>query len=1361
MGDAQSARRASSQEEADAAAADDMQHHNEKLITNGKSDGPSVEVHGLCEDDVTSQAEEDPEKPPEEMETQLENITMKESSKAADQEVSLVDSQVEEKHDDLNESFKKLLNKFGLKFTLKQVSSDHAEIGHVPEADTEELPVESVVDSVRTEQTMTLESESMCPTQGETGEKVQQDIQTHKPDVHEEWTHLETTSEHDPASSTEDDVTMSPVKRFFTTGIFAVRRKKRQLEEDEIITRELVQQDAEETAPDQHDETNEMSPCTDAAKDSQEEIPSNHPVSEPKMSQETENIQASPLKRLLLKSSLIKLPRKQRDEKPIDVELPGGCQLEPTAESEQLGSTTNLTIDPKKENTAEVTAEEEKSAWATFIKLLSPKKRLNRSLLDDKDTQIMISKEDEILERSMEESKKRSDSVVSWDSILCGSGRRRSNRPSDSDEETPPADPIYGLKNGVEETEISKDNSEILASSPKQAGSPVEVDGESPWNAFKRLLSPKRKAKREGVSESDMIREDSSFSSKIFLGQKNRKSVTKKDQVASPCEPDQNLTPDESEIPAIVPLSEFDAVEANVEAKETNVERKVSNEPDQVTEQDQPLDDLQSVDTTVQHYLDNKARTNEDLDDLTEFISNQLSDIPEESEMTQTMATPGSATKDLMSEAITAPVSADSTLANESEMISANSQISESLNTSGDTTPVPAEPEVKETERLLKQVVETIFTMPEVEPLINSSASDQILETFAQEELKTLEGNKSDVATTNEKDKTPAMANISKVIEACSIETPPQIPNKVLDTIEMTVNDAKEADRSQAANTTNKLDSSDKVHDYVGCVIDVNGSPKLLSNSKEMITGAAESKDGAADWDVQTLLDTIDKPPVKDHPHALDGDLQKKRKQKENNVQQVEREVMLDDFPADEVKGKSDNLPGALTEEPKPPKDILPEAVLDSAAKGEVLEKCIVEPVEDYIIPVTIKFKKATAPLQEVCAEPEIKDDAEESVYASKKEISHKIKITEDLEAKELELDDTSIQAIKSKETSKTICPKEKVRENLYKDSLLGDQDHIEIEDTEARDAPEFELIREENISVASQQTFQSGEVAIQAIDHNVLLENILAKQCLSEEPKEETVPMPKTKAEPEKDQKAHNDFETEMIKDVEVTEDDVQLVNAEEISAVTLAEETVNRKVQNRSLPLTEVNLEHIRKDIRTVDAVTTKRTQKQEITDELQGTDVADVPYSEDREVSEGIHLEKTVAEKMQEEKAPLVEKDTSKMKIIEVIEAEALSKQAESDKVLMQLLNTKEEVIFAEVTKTEYPKEKSEVPPTVVEPENEGQKLVGAVKTVIETETEKAATKKEQETTEGITDETTVPVEETSTLKKYQKVRLQKKL
>ncbi|XP_061752324.1 titin [Nerophis ophidion] len=1377
------------------------------------------------------------------METQLKNITMKETSKAADQEVSLVDSQMVEKHDDLNESFKKLLNKFGLKFKLKQGSSDDDEMGHVPEADTEEVPVESVVDSAITEQTMTLESESMCPTQGETREKVQQDTQTQKPDIHEEWTHIETTSEHDPASSSEEDVTMSPVKRFFTTGIFAVKWKKRQLEEDEIITRELVQQDAEGTAPDRQDETNEMNPCTDPAKDGQEEIPSRHPVTESKMSQETENIQASSRKRLLLKSNLIKLPRK-----PIDVELPGGCQLEPTGESDQLGSTRNLTIDPQKDNTAEVTVEEDKTAWATFIKVLSPKKRLNRSFLEEKDTEIMISREEEILKRSMEDSKKRRDSVVSWDSILCGSGSRRSNGPSDSDHETPHADHIYRLKNGVEETEISKDNSEILASSSKQSGSPVEVDGESPWNTFKSLLSPKRKAKREGVSESDMIHEDSSFSSKIFPGRKKRKSVTKKDQVASPREPDQNLSPDESEIPAIVPLSEFDAVEMNVEAKETNVERKVSNEPDQkileqVTEVNQPLDDLQSVDTTVQQYLDNEARTNED---LAEFISNQLSDITEESEMTQTMATPESATQDLMSEAITAPLSADSTLANDSEMISANSHISEPLKTSGNTTPVPAEPEVKETERLMQQFVETIFTMPEIEPLINSSASDQILETFAQEELKPLEGNKSDVATTNEKDETPEMANISKVIEACSIESPPQIPNKVLDTVEMTINDVKEADLSQPANTTNKLYSFDKVHDYVACPIDVKGLLELLSNSKEKITGAAESKFGAADRDVQTLLDTIDKLPVKDHPHVLEGDWQKKRKQNEKSVQQVEKKVMLEDFPADEVKGKSDDLPGAFTEEPKPPKDILPKVVLDSAAKSEVLEKCIVEPVGDYIIPVTIKLEKATVPLPEVCAEPENKDDAEESVYASKKEISHEIKITEDLEAKELELDDTSIQAIKSKETSKTIFPKEKVRENLNKEEdifaevtkteypkskvppiavepenegqkLVGavrtvietekaatkkeqrttegitdkrtvpveatvpvtemivkqeDQEAVDAskneicqeievpedgevtklesddtntqasksevesknifsdekarghfnedirslaENNEAQEdkntkvtaALEFEFNQEQKVLKAAQKSqLESGEVDDQAIHHKVLSEEIIAEECLAEQLKMETVPLPETKAvQEEKGHKAQDDeFQSELIKDVEqvqVNEDDVQLVKAEEISECRLTEKPVKCQVQDRSVSLTEVNVETIKQDMKNVDAATAKQQESLEL---VQSTD-----------------------------------------EIMKKIEAESLSTQRESYKVNVHLFDTKEEAIFSEETKTEYPKDKSEVPPTVdVEPENEGQKSEGVAKTEIAQE--KVDTNKEQEATEGITEEGTDPVEET---------------
>ncbi|CAL8274649.1 unnamed protein product [Merluccius merluccius] len=115
------------------------------------------------------------------------------------------------------------------------------------------------------------------------------------------------------------------------------------------------------------------------------------------------------------------------------------------------------------------------------------------------------------------------------------------------------------------------------------------------------------------------------------------------------------------------------------------------------------------------------------VDDLTEFISKlqQLSDIPEEGLIEESIATPASFAEDaarddtiadimeFTSEAVTAPEPIDITAEDETEMVSATSQLTSSSKTSGNTTPVPAEYDVIERDDLLHQVVETIFATPD------------------------------------------------------------------------------------------------------------------------------------------------------------------------------------------------------------------------------------------------------------------------------------------------------------------------------------------------------------------------------------------------------------------------------------------------------------------------------------------------------------------------------------------------------------------------------------------------------------------------------------------------------------------------
>ncbi|TNN53313.1 A-kinase anchor protein 12 [Liparis tanakae] len=190
--------------------------------------------------------------------------------------------------------------------------------------------------------------------------------------------------------------------------------------------------------------------------------------------------------------------------------------------------------------------------------------------------------------------------------------------------------------------------------------------------------------------------DESSFSIKKLLPRrKKRKSVEKQDQVSSDEADREAASGDEdSDTPAVVPLSEFDTVETEVHIQtQANVESHKLKEGDFELQQEQldamagvlPRDNLQTEAKTVQgsddaseYQATTTSAANEKVDDLTDSISKQqLSDIPEE-------ATPASATDDaarddtiaedlieITSEAITAAEHFDITLGDETEMISA------------------------------------------------------------------------------------------------------------------------------------------------------------------------------------------------------------------------------------------------------------------------------------------------------------------------------------------------------------------------------------------------------------------------------------------------------------------------------------------------------------------------------------------------------------------------------------------------------------------------------------------------------------------------------------------------------------------
>ncbi|XP_074517806.1 uncharacterized protein LOC141784018 [Sebastes fasciatus] len=386
MGDAQSAQR---DDEKDAEAEEEsgtvedaptIQHNiQDKSLKNkgqlseinGKADSSVTELNGLCEEEFAAEAILSPdedvsetEKPLKEEETPLENVEIneKESPNEADanEDVPLETKEMDAKQNDINESFRRFFSNIGFKLTVKRGSGDIAT--DVPDETSKEEPngPEDAEDtakettSMNAEQNTALETydndSTTCPTltdgtsedilenaeekTTETKEEVESDnadastISPVEEDAQQDATTEEQPHSTSPSSPEEEEV-ISPIKRFFTTGIFSGLRKKKKPAEDETPDKELEDmgekealETTEQTVQDQQQDKEDISLGVEAAAVEtehreivlKEEIltaatiigASTIIVTEPEIqeiqilsSQEKDKVQASPLKRLL------------------------------------------------------------------------------------------------------------------------------------------------------------------------------------------------------------------------------------------------------------------------------------------------------------------------------------------------------------------------------------------------------------------------------------------------------------------------------------------------------------------------------------------------------------------------------------------------------------------------------------------------------------------------------------------------------------------------------------------------------------------------------------------------------------------------------------------------------------------------------------------------------------------------------------------------------------------------------------------------------------------------------------------------------------------------------------------------------
>ncbi|XP_076612669.1 A-kinase anchor protein 12b isoform X2 [Chaetodon auriga] len=413
-------------------------------------------------------------------------------------------------------------------------------------------------------------------------------------------------------------------------------------------------------------------------------------------SQEKAKPQGSPLKKLFAGAGLKKLStKKQKTKKDSETKLTESGeqtaeQLQSSSESAEAPKADSGPSSPEEtgehviavevtqnesthEADGEVASDGEKKkegiiAWSSFKKLVTPKKRVKRSsesddeatgekpaksaTLSSSESAVLADKsveeearEDkpteeeaktettEKLASSTEEPKKKMDTSVSWEALMCmGGPKKRTRRTSDSDdEETKIEEELPAAAEGEEEgkteaaivtSKNTESDGEIVTSSEPLSSPP---DRESAWDTLKRIVMPKNKAKVEEKpeesaeqvqSDSEAPKDESSFSLKKFLPGRRKKKAEKQAST------EQGSGEEDSDTPAVVPLSEYD----NQVDTEQEVPAEPATVPIKVSAEDRSPSWIPAV--------------VEDVDDK----HDELSDIPEEAE---NAATPKSVDTDI------------------------------------------------------------------------------------------------------------------------------------------------------------------------------------------------------------------------------------------------------------------------------------------------------------------------------------------------------------------------------------------------------------------------------------------------------------------------------------------------------------------------------------------------------------------------------------------------------------------------------------------------------------------------------------------------------------------------------------------
>ncbi len=671
------------------------------------------------------------------------------------EEETVEDNQV----NDINEAgFKKIFRFVGFKFTLKKDSCEKSE------SDEQEEKVTSPSeDSSDTQENSAVAANESTPDETQNSEVSSQpdaDEPFQQTDNEKELDqdikivehHVEDTPEKEleKEASPEPEEVMSPIKQFFTQGIFASLRKKKKEDEMQKQSKEEELKLIEKMGVEEDEKEDSKCICLDISyitseeeKDSQEKYNDTLlPEGELQNCLEKDKVQGSPLKRLFRKFST----RRQRESKAAEKVTEAEEQV-----SEQPKPSSELTVLPIVE---EPVVGEPKPAEEELVADVSP-----------------------------QESKKKSDTTVSWEALICGGSAKKKSRNTNEDETLDKGEEYEKTTDSPLGSSIEGDY-DNLTSSNEQTGSPAEGEMGSTWKTFKKMVTPKRKVRTgesntpEQIPSDTEMNENEPFSmKKLIPGHKKRKSDAKKDQTSSDEAANDHETDDEvDETPAIIPLSEYEIIEpeslkeVHEQRVEITIEHEMPEMTSQVLEQDTSNDLVPKIAAKVPNNTVPTVihRLSDDFEELTDFVSKylQLSDIPEEGIIEESIETPVSSAEwttqddtlaedivELTADAVTAPEPSSEEFIGDdtTEMVSAVSQFTDSPRSSGHVTPVSAEYAIQTSDVILLEAVKSICMTPSVQSVTTKDESQEslavsfspyIVQSFATEEPKVLVAHK-------------------------------------------------------------------------------------------------------------------------------------------------------------------------------------------------------------------------------------------------------------------------------------------------------------------------------------------------------------------------------------------------------------------------------------------------------------------------------------------------------------------------------------------------------------------------------------------------------------------------------------------